>query len=293
MPTLTPLAGLINGPPPVQPVTYLADPTPQATPEQRSGDPVDPRHEQLGEVARPYPWEGVAQGPHGPYGPENQMLGDTFSLVSPAGYLGQDPTADLQPQTRAAPWPAGVANGSVQPNEQAPRLVESFVIHSSDMGVGRQMLYRPAMDPTQDNWELIDRVDPGDSLQVPVPAQVSGYSGGFGSTDRVQSFSKNRQNEYEFDALHERRRYAQSPVPGNWMWLQPGGRPMIHPLAGPAALPIGQDSPFTGQNTGASFNADGSVLSDLPAEYTSPLDPELSGPLPVGNSMPASSWVLT
>jgi len=218
------------------------------------------------------------------------MLGDTYALTSPAGLLGQDPTADLQPITRAAPWPKGVP-GSVQPNEQAPRLVESYGIHSSDMGVGRQMLYRPAMFAQQDDWNLIDKVDPGSSLQVPIPKQVSGYTGGWGSTDRVQSGANVKQNDIgDMGSQHTRRRYAMSSIPGNYMNLQPGGRPMIHPLARSATLPTGQDSPFTGQDTGASFGTHGAVLVDLASEYTSPLDPELAAPLAVQDAAPAGAW---
>src|SRR6185437_7893098 len=142
MPTPTPLSGVLNGPAPVQPITGFMDPTPFASAEDRMGNPVDPRHQTVGEQAQPYPWEGVAQGPHGPFGPENQLLGDTsqYTLTLPAGYLAEDPTGDYQPATRAAAWPRGLPT-TVDPDDVARTLIESRAIQSSGMNSGAREYY--------------------------------------------------------------------------------------------------------------------------------------------------------
>src|SRR5258706_7500 len=102
----------------------------QATPEQRSGGPADPRHGNWGEKATPYPWESSLEmgGSHGPYGPENQMLGDDDWFYTPAGDATQDPTLDVTPDTRAAPKPKGILSGPIpgaMPDDIANQLEQS------------------------------------------------------------------------------------------------------------------------------------------------------------------------
>lgn len=290
--TLTPLSGIINGPPPLQPLQGFVDQTPMATGEQRSGDPVDPRHAILGEQAKPYPWEGVAQGPHGPFGPENQMLGAEYVLLGlPSGTIQQDPTGDYQLRTHAAPWPKGLETTGT-PDAQASRLVESASIHSSDMNNSRRELYQPTAVPVGDNWLAVDFNTAGSSMQEPVPQQIASRSGGWGHTDRVQSQAA--QNRYGFDMAHVFRRFAQSPIPGNHMWMQPQSRAMVSPLPHTGKPAVGDFSPFTGQDTGQAFGTQGAVLTTLPTEYTSPTDPALQSPYPVNyGQVPASGWVLT
>lgn len=289
----TPLSGLTNGPAPLQPLAGFVDPTPQATGEQRSGRSADPRHDQLGEQARPYSWEGVAEGPHGPFGPENQMLGAAYVLLGiPAGYLGQDPTGDYQPVTQAAPWPKGTPMGT-DPDTVSAKLIESASIHGSDTNSSRRMLYYPDADPNRTNWRMVDRTDAGDSMQEPLPGQIAGRSGGWGHSDRVQSHAG--QNSYGFDSAHVTRRYADgNSIPGNYMWMQPQSRETATFAAHTARPAVGAQSPFTGQDTGAAFGTQGAVLTTLPAEYTSPADPALQAPYPVGYAgVPSSGWVLT
>lgn len=287
---VTGLSGILNGPAPLQPLQGLADPTPEASAEQIGGDPADPRHDVLGETSRPYPWEGVAEGPHGPFGQENGLLGFPFAMYAPAGTLNQDPTGDYQPVTRAAPYPKGLPTGLTDPDVESRRLEESYSIHSSDMNGATRQEYAPTLDPNRDNWQLIDRQDAGSSNQVPLPKQVSGKSGGWAHSDRVQSDAP--QNSYGYDGMHQVRRFAQNSIPGNYMNLQPHSRAMIHPQPGPANLPTGDFSPFTGDNTGQAFGTLGAVLADIPPEYNAPIDPALRADYPAGSSPPVggSSW---
>lgn len=294
---LTPLSGINNGPTPLQPLQGYVDPTPMATPEQRSGDSVDPRHAVLGEQARPYPWESVQLGPHGPFGPENQMLGqDAYTLLTlPGGDIRQDPTGDYQPRTHAAPWPKGVETTGT-PDAQAGRLIESASIHASDTNNSRRELYQPTADPVHDTWLAVDVTTGGSSIQEPVPGQIASRSGGWGHSDRVQSQAG--QNRWGFDMAHVFRRFAQSPIPGNHMWMQPQSRAMVSNLPHAGRPAVGDFSPFTGQDTGQAFGTQGAVLTTLPAEYVAPTDPALQSPYPVNyGQVPASSgasgWVLT
>jgi len=170
-----------------------------ATPEQRNGGVADPRHAEIGERTKPYPWEEFPGEGHGPYGLENDLLGmDIASYEMPAGYLAQDPTADLTPLTRAAPWPKGV-DQSMDPDTVSSRRADMARIHSANMGGSREMLYEPTLNPQQDEWCEIWEVDPGITFpqMVEIPDQLKGSSMGWGCRDRIQSFAK--QNQYGFD----------------------------------------------------------------------------------------------
>jgi len=111
-----------------------------------------------------------------------------------------------------------------------------------------------------------------DLQQIGRQAMSAGF--GWGTRDRTQSFA--RQNEFGFDSAHVHRRYAQSPIPGNYMWMRPGGRPMVKGLPGPARPPIGPDSPFAGDDLGQSFNINGAILQNVPSEYVPPAQPNLA-----------------
>jgi len=260
------------GPNPVGPVTGYTAGDEWASPEERYGGTANPRHNDLGEIAEPYPWEGIAEGPHGPFGLDSGLLGNAVALHGEAaGQLGQDPTGDLQPVTRAAPWPKGVDTTGA-PGPEAHRLIESVSIHSSNMGASRELVYQG--DAQNDQWQQTANHSIGGSLQADIPNQLKTASGGYGTRDRIQSFAP--QNEYGFDGTHWERRYATGSIPGNYMMLQPGGRPLHQDRVGPAQLPIGQQSPFTDDDIAASFNTQGSILNDLPTEYAAPVEPALS-----------------
>jgi len=270
------------GPAPIQGIQVLSNPEPELTPEQRYGGTADPRHSSIGEVARPYSWEGVYEGSHGPYGLDNQLLGVEICSFA-AGDLGQDPTADLTPRTHAAPWPKGVPQ-SPHPEAQAEWRDQENSIHASNTGVSRRMLYSPTLHAQQDNWQGFYEVAPGTSAQDPnVPKQVGFAVGGWGSRDRSQSLAG--QNQYGFDSAHSMRRYAAGSIPGNYMWMRPGGRPMFKTLAGSGQLPTGSDSPFYGQDASAAFGVQGGILTDLPYEYATPPIPAVASAAP--NQAPA------
>lgn len=250
----------------------------QATPEQRYGGTADPRHGKTGEQARPYPWESntTQAGSHGPYGPENQLLDNPDDwLFFPAGHVSDDPTFDRTPTRGAAPWPKGILSGPIDghsPDAVAEMRIQSEDIHGTNMGAGLKAL--TALTPVQDEWTQLHDVSPGHSDQVAIPRQLMSSSFGWATTDRVQSMA--RQNEFGFDSAHKMRRYATGPIPGNTMWMRPGGRPIRKTLAGPARPAIGPDSPFAGQDLGMAFNPDGAVLQNVPTEYAPPAQPTLA-----------------
>lgn len=269
--------------------------TDAATPEQRLGGPADPRHGKRGEEARPYPWEEFPGESHGPYGPENQLLGlDYATYEQPHDILANDPTADLQAVTRAAPWPKGVPQ-TLLPDDQLARREQSAAIHATNMGGSREALYEPTLSPQNDTWEVLEATDPG-ALIPPLPGlpkQVKGAlaPGGWGHRDREQSLA--RQNGYGFDSAHMHRRYATGSIPGNYMWMQPGSRAVRKTIAGRPTIPIGPDSPFSGQDPAWQFDPQGAVLQQLPAPYAPAPEPAVGAAYPSPepyDSVPALEW---
>lgn len=251
----------------------------QATPEQRYGGTADPRHGKRGEQARPYPWEArVGQGMiHGPYGPENQLLGDEFWFMEPAGDPSQDPYFDHTPSRRAAPFPKGINSGVVP--AETPEFVNqqraiSAEIHGTRTNAGARSL--TILTPQQDEWVELYEINPGHSDQMPIPKQMMSSGFMWGTRDRVQSMAA--QNQFGFDSAHMHRRYAAGSIPGNTMWMQPGGRPLRKTLAGPGRPAIGPDSPFSGQDLGLAFSPNGAILQNVPTEYVAPATPRVASP---------------
>lgn len=257
----------------------IADPF--ATAAERQGGMADPGHANVGEQAEPYPYEEYPGEPHGPYGAESQLLGmDVFSVTLSAGKIGDDPTMDEQPLTRAAPWPKGVPQ-SIHPDKQYLEYREQLAdIHASNMGGSREMQYLPTADAVQDQWVEQMATDPGLLFpqMEPLPAQMmTGGSGGFGSRDRIHSFAE--QNEYGFDSAHMHRRFAVGSIPGNSLWMRPGSRPLIKTVAGTARIPYGE-GPFMGQDGSTGYDPQGSALAVLPKAYEPPPDPALADSYP-------------
>lgn len=252
----------------------------QATPEERYGGPADPYHAYVGQQAQPYPWQSkmgqAAQA--GPiHGAESQLLGDPEWAWEDAGLDVDDPTFDHTPARRAAPWPKGILSGPVDANSPtaiANQLQQSAAIHGINMGASRRMQQNPIGNVQQDEWEELSELNPGFSALQPQSRQAMGSSFMFGSRDRSTTFA--RQNEYGYDSAHMHRRYATGAVPGNYMWLEPAGRPMRKSLAGPARPAIGPNSPFEGDDLGTAFNVDGALLQNVPSEYVAPPQPNLA-----------------
>lgn len=265
----------------LQPLVGSIQVDPEATAEQRLGDPADPRHGQ-GLIANPvrYPWEvlaGVANP--GPAGQEAQLIGQSEGWAAPHGTGDGDPMFDATPDTHAAPWPKGVEQ-SVDPDAVARQLAQSARIHASNTGGSRRLIYRPS--PRQSDWTGFYDVDPGSSKQDPaIPGQIKTAVAGGGSTDRAAW--PNRQNSYGFDSAHKMRRWARASIPGNYLWMRPGARPLVKSQPGPARPAIGENSPFTGQDLAAAHGLQGAVLYDPPVEYTAPPEPYVApdyGPAP-------------
>ncbi|GAA0287297.1 hypothetical protein GCM10009527_098280 [Actinomadura nitritigenes] len=264
---------------------------PEATPEQRLGDPADVRHGQ--ELVAPlaatgYPWEVLAGvvAPKGPFGAEAQLIGQAQGWPDPHGTGNQDPTFDRTPRTHAAPWPKGVEQ-STDPDATARQLIQSRDIHASDTGASGKI--RTTIAALQDRWAEIWTVTPGTSIQEAGGDQQKSAAGGYGTTDRVTSFA--RQNAYGFDAAHAHRRYSTGSIPGNYLWMKPGGRPMVKSQPGPARPPVGEVSPFTGQDLAQSYGVQGAVLQDDATEYQAPPEPYLAPDYgPGGDPAPVSWW---
>jgi len=252
----------------------------QATPEERMGGPADPAHGHY--LAEPNIPRGSRIGPpHGPFGPENQLLSDEYWFMEAGGIPEQDPEFDYTPNTHAGPWPKGILSGSavgdVGPDETALRLRQSYALHS----LGTNAKARSNTDRSEalnDTWETVELLNPGyDNLEeIPRQAKTAGING-WGSRDRRQSLA--RQNDFGFDSAHVHRRFATGGIPGNTMWMRPGGRPLVKTMASPARPPIGSNSPFTGQDLGQSFGIDGAVLQNVPTEYVPPPNPNLAAPI--------------
>lgn len=242
----------------------------------------------MGTAVTGYPWEVLAGvGGHlGPFGDHAQYVGDTAHLSSPAGTPDQGPLLDHQPWTHAAPWPKGVYQ-SVQPDDVAARREVSAEIHARGTGASTRM--HSTIAARQDSWHDFYTVDAGTSLQSPsVPGQIKAASAGFGTTDRSQSFA--RQNQHGYDSAHLHRRYATGSIPGAYMWMKPGGRPMVKSQAGPARPPIGEMSPFTGQDLQRDYGTQGAVLADPATEYTPPPEPYLAQAGPAPDPAPVAWW---
>jgi hypothetical protein len=253
----------------------------QATPEDRSGDPADPRHGQWGQQARPYPWQSSMManpgGGHGPYGPENAFLDDDYWAMTPAGNASQDDTMDKTPSTRGGPSPKGVLSGPIPgdgPDDIAEQLQQSMAIHGIRTNAGVRALVPPqALGIQNDTWVDFWEMNPGETMLQPLSRQQMGSSFVFGSRDRTQTFA--RQNEYSFDSAHMHRRWATGSIPGNTYWMRPGGRPLVKNIPTVARAANGPTSPFAGDDTMYDFTPYGAVLLATPTEYTPPPQPNL------------------
>jgi len=253
---------------------------PLATPEERYGGPVNPYHQNVGEQARPYPWQSSLDpsGSHGPYGIENQMLGDEYWFIEPGGDPSQDPAFDYEmpnvSKSHGAPHHVTLS-GKIPSQYDAicEQIDQSAEMHGAGTNASTGMLTWD--EPLQDNWQEIWNVTPGHTDIPKAPGAIGNNAFGFGVNDRpMNAYAK--VNAYGFDSAHMHRRYAFNTIPGNYMWMKPGGRPMVKSLAGPARPAVGSDSPFYGDDLGISFGIDGAVLQSIPNEYVPPPQPYLA-----------------
>lgn len=258
----------------LQPVTGLprfrAVIQPEAPPESVHGGPSNPLHGHFGEQATPYPWEEFA-GPHGPYGPaEDELLSDLpESRTFAAGTLDQDPYSDRTPyRTHAAPHITGVEFDR-GPEGNARVLRQSAEVHAVKTNAAAMGF--ASSNPLQDHWNGFFNLVEGEDMVSPGSNQVAFQANGFGANDRTSNpFHKS--NPYGLNSSHRMRRYATGSIPGNYMWMRPGGRPMVKTLAGPARPAVGE-GPFYGQDIGRSFDTHGVALTDPATEYQAPPQP--------------------
>lgn len=243
----------------------------EASAEEIHGSAANPYHGQVGEQATPYPSQSLAVPASGnafETVPVDGLVDVTYSFpILQSGVLEDDPTSERAPWTHAAPWPKDpIGDGSVSPDNINRQIAQNVAIHAIDCGGKRnQQIF--TMDPLQDDWRELWEVNPGSTDLTTVPAQMmSGAApAGRGHTDSKQSHAK--QNDFGYGSKHMHRRYAAGSIPGNYMWMLPGGRPMIKSLAGPARPPIGEGSQFTGNDLGQAFNTDGAILQSPPVQY--------------------------
>jgi hypothetical protein len=270
---------------------------PEAGPEDRSGNPADPRHAQVGEKAQPYSWESQqTPGASAPItGPpegfvEDGIL-DYWTLT--ASNVDQLPAGDTEPWTHAGPWPSDpIGDGSVSPDNIVRQLTQNAYLRSQKVGPANRAMLRPWANPQQDQWKEIWNVDPNSDDMPDVNSQMKSAlaPGGRGSTDRRQSHA--RQNAFGFDSRHMHRRFAAGSIPGNYLWMKPASRPLVKSIAGPARPPVGPTSQFAGQDTGLAFGIQGAILQDLPTPYVAPPTPDVAdSPVPAGEgSSDFSDW---
>lgn len=279
----------------VNSITGFVVSNPEGTPFEIHGYPVHPTHSKPGEQASPYPWEVIPMGPYpGLMQPIDGMITEIGSdPAMNAGYLAQDPTADQTPAYNAAPFPTeGPASPSADQLDIAGRnagsarqLLESASIHASNLGASLKRLFMPQMLARQDDWTGFFNPETGNDIVPKVPGSISYQANGFGVNDHVSNpFAKI--NAYDFNTAHRHRRYAGGPIPGNNMWMKPGGRPMVRSFTGLDHFPL--SGAFANDDPGATFGYQGAVLQNIPSEYVAPPEPNLA-PNIVATTAPTQS----
>lgn len=286
------MADQIGGLQPLSGISIIKDDAAFATPEERSGGTADPFHGQVGETAKPYSWQSLQTpgGTHGPYGPENQLLDDEFWFMEPAGYPEQDPDFDYNSPSLTRSH-GSVRNRTISgplPSQYDAINLETAQMDNkaSDKNTSNSMMNNSLGYVQQDNWNEIWFVDDGSE---DLPQQVKQFSHsafGYGTNDYTTNLSR-KINLFGYGAKHMHRRYAQSSIPGNYMWLRPGGRILFKTIPGTARLPIGGNSPFGSvdqpgneKDIGFPFDPYGAVLQNTPTEYVPPPAPNVAPVVP-------------
>lgn len=263
--------------PGVNGITGFVVSNPESPPFEQQGGTVDPMHKQWGETASPYPWEVVPMGPYpGLMNPIDGMIetpSNGYSL--PPGVMAQDPTSDQTPTYHAAPYPNEGPN-SIGPDQMDAKgrhegstrqLLQSAWIHAHNTGAGLRRLFAPTQVVKQDEWTGFYNDVQGEDLVPPIPGSVSSNAGGYGANDHVSN-AYHKSNQYNLNTAHRHRRFATGSIPGNTMWLKPGGRPMVRSLTGIHQFPT--SGAFAGDDPGYTFSYQGAVLEDTPPEYVAP-----------------------
>lgn len=282
--------------PGVNGITGFVVSNPEAPPFEVQGGPADPSHGNPGETARPYPWEVVPMGPYpGSIDPLPGIVDDNGSGTNAllAGQLSQDPTADQTPANdHAAPFLTEGPN-ALQADQMDVRrrnagsrrqLLNSLWLHAHNTGAGLRRLFDFTYGSKQDNWEGFYNPIPGEDIVPTVPGSIGYQANGFGVNDHMSNAFR-KQNAYGFDTAHRHRRYAASPIPGNTMWMKPGGRPMVRTYTGIHNFPT--SGAFEGDDPGATFGYQGAILTAVPSEYAAPPQPNLAPAVVSSETVPS------
>lgn len=275
---------------PLEPLTGYPVDVSSLSPAQRQGGPADPLHGQYGwEVPEHYPYEYQHGAALATPPPVEMELISSIPPITVAGTPGEDPLFDYQPDTHSSPWPAGVDGaGDRDPVQYAARAAESARLHAADMNASPR--YSNFTHPQIGQWENIDLTSVGTSLQVRPPEQSMNSFTGWGNTDRIQSLAV--QNEHDYDAAHLHRRMAHDPIPGDELWIIPGGRPIVLNQPHTAVAPIGRISPFSGQDLDATFATDQAAPLAPPTAYAPPADPRTEPTQgPAEDPGPVQGWI--
>jgi hypothetical protein len=263
--------------PGVNGITGFIVSNPESPPFEQQGGTVHPMHSNWGEKASPYPWEIVPMGPYpGLMNPIDGMIGQIHSSGSlAAGVLGQDPTADQTPAYHAAPFPnegpAAISAEQLDVRGRAAgstrQLLESLRVHASNTGASLRRLFAPTQLVKQDEWTAFFNPETGEDIVPAITGSISNNAGGFGANDHISNAYAKR-NGYQFNTAHRHRRFATGPIPGNTMWMKPGGRPLVRSFTGLHNFPT--SGAFTGDDPGATFGYEGAILTATPPEYVPP-----------------------
>jgi hypothetical protein len=279
--------------PGVNSITGFVNASPEAPPFEQQGGPSDPLHGNFGEQASPYPWMNVPMGPYpGSIDPLPGIVDDFGGGESglAAGLLAQDPTADQTPNYHAAPFPnegptarmpdqmdaTGRNDGSTR------QLLQSLRIHATNTGAGLRRLFDWTYGSKQDEWTGFFNDVQGEDFVPAIPGSVSSNAGGFGANDHISN-AYHKANASGFNTAHRHRRYATGPIPGNTMWMKPGGRPMVRSFTNQHNFPT--SGAFAGDDPGATFGYQGAVLQDIPSEYVAPPQPSLASAAVSGSAV--------
>jgi hypothetical protein len=255
---------------------------PFATPEQRMGGTANAYHSQVGEQAVPYSWQSqaVPGAKPGPRGEENQLLSDEFWFLESAGSPEQYPDFDynMPSLTRSHGSVKNVTLSGPIPDQYGAVNLQTAQMgnKSSSLNTAAQMQHTQMGSVAQDNWHEMWVVNNGSDDVPATTKQIAFQANGFGVNDATSN-TYHKANEFELDSKHMHRRYAMSPIPGNYLWMIPGGRPLFKSIPGTAKPPIGPGSQFEGQDLGFAFSYDtGATLMDTPQEYVPPPSPNIA-----------------
>jgi hypothetical protein len=266
----------------------ISDPTPFATPEERMGGIASPFHAHKGEIAVPYSYQSLAVpgARPGPHGLENQLFADPMWFLESAGSPEEDPYFDynMPSLTRSHGSVKNVTLSGTLPSQADSVNLQTVQMNNklSNLGTSRQLQNDRLGDVQQDNWQELWEINPGHDDIPDTTKQIAFQANGFGVNDAPSNAYHKTNYLGQWGEKHQHRRYASNSIPGNYMWLRPGGRPLFKSIAGTARPAIGEDSQFTGQDLGFAFSYDtGAILMDTPQEYVPPPSPNIVAITPV------------